>query len=228
MTTGGLLVPMYVHPAVDPGAWERLALRADLLYGVIVNVADGPGDAREPSFAAAARDLRAAGVRLFGYADTDYGRRPRPEVIADLERHRDWYGTDGCFLDQAAAEASCLRHYRRLARTARARGLETVVLNPGVHPAPGYTRAGDVLVTFEGDWDAYRSAPAPPRWTASYPPERFCHLVHGVPQGLCGVAVRTARLRGAAVSCAVPGHGANPWAQPPPLAAAGPATDTGS
>ncbi|MER7176278.1 spherulation-specific family 4 protein [Streptomyces mesophilus] len=219
---------MYVHPAVDPGAWERLARHADLLYGVILNVADGPGDTREPSFAAAARDLRAAGVRLFGYADTDYGRRPRREVIADLERHRDWYGTEGCFLDQAAADASCLRHYRRLARTARARGMETVVLNPGVHPAPGYTRAADVLVTFEGDWDAYRNAPSPPRWTASYPPERFCHLVHGVPQGLCGVAVRTARLRGAAVSCAVPGHGANPWAQPPPLAAAGPATDTGS
>ncbi|WP_415948632.1 spherulation-specific family 4 protein [Streptomyces sp. KLOTTS4A1] len=215
---------MYVHPDVDRTAWDLLTRSADLLYGVVLNVADGPGEFREPAFAAVARELRAAGVRLLGYADTAYGRRPRREVIAELERHRDWYGADGCFLDQAASGAPAVRHYRRLARAARARGLGTVVLNPGVHPAPGYARTADVLVTFEGDWRTYLAAPAPPRWTMEHPPERFCHLVHGVPKGLCGVAARSALLRGAAVSCAVPGHGANPWSQPPPLPAAGAAS----
>ncbi len=218
-TTGrtGLLVPMYVHPAVDPAAWERLALHADRLHAVILNVADGPGTTREPSFAAAARDLRAAGVRLLGYVDTAYGERPAAEVTADAERHREWYGVDGCFLDQSASTASHLRHYRRLVRAIRRRGMETVALNPGVHPAPGYAEFADLLVTFEGDWHAYRTAPAAPNWTAEHPPERFCHLVHGVPPALCALAARTARLRGAAVYCAVPGHGPNPWSQPPPL-----------
>ncbi|MFC7304355.1 spherulation-specific family 4 protein [Streptomyces monticola] len=207
---------MYIHPGADPGPWERLGQCADLLYGVILNVADGPGAAVEPSFAAAARSLRAAGVRLLGYVDTDYGRRPRRHITADLDRYRDWYATDGCFLDQAAAGTSALRHYRRIVRTARTRGADTVVLNPGVHPAPGYAAFADLLVTFEGDWRTYLAAPAAPRWTADHPPERFCHLIHGVPAGLCGLAARTAELRGAAVSCAVPGHGPNPWCLLPP------------
>ena len=96
----------------------------------------------------------------------------------------------------------------------------TVALNPGVHPAPGFARVADLLVTFEGDWERYLRAVVP-SWTAGHPPERFCHLIHGVPAGLCAQAARTARFRGAAVHCAVPGTGPNPWRGLPPHAAAG-------
>ncbi|MEV6399729.1 spherulation-specific family 4 protein [Streptomyces sp. NPDC051907] len=211
-----LLVPMYVHPAVDPAAWRALVDAAPLLYGVVLNIDDGPGTAPDPAFSAVVRDLRTAGVRVLGYVDTDYGRRAQRAVALDFERHRDWYATDGFFLDQAAPDAAGLRHYRRLARAARAHGGRTLALNPGVHPAPGYAAFADLLVTFEGGWDAYRGAPAAPRWTSGRPPESFCHLVYGVPAGLCGLAARTAELRGAAVHCAVPGHGPNPWSALPP------------
>ncbi|MFD6420021.1 spherulation-specific family 4 protein [Streptomyces sp. NPDC060194] len=207
---------MYVHPATDPDAWRSLADHADLLHSVVLNVADGPGPAPDPPYVAAAAALRAAGVRLLGYVDTDYGRRPHRQVAADLDRYADWYATDGCFFDQAASDASGLRHYRRLARAARARGCRTVVLNPGVHPAPGYAAVADLLVTFEGDWPTYADAPGPPPWTADHPPEKFCHLIHGVPPSRCGLAARTAALRRAAVHCAVPGHGPNPYALLPP------------
>ncbi|MFF3323914.1 spherulation-specific family 4 protein [Streptomyces sp. NPDC002889] len=211
-----LLVPMYVHPAVDPGAWQALVDSAPLLYGVVLNTDDGPGRAPDPHFAGAAGALRAAGVRVLGYVDTDYGRRSPRAVAQDFERHRDWYGADGFFLDQVAPDQAGVRHYRRLARVARARGGRTVALNPGVHPAPGYAAFADLLVTFEGGWDAYRTAPAAPAWTGRHTPEAFCHLVHGVPSGLWGLAARTAELRGAAVHCAVPGHGPNPWSALPP------------
>lgn len=211
-----MLVPMYVHPAVDPSAWQALVASAPLLYGVVLNVDDGPGAAPDPAFVAAARALRAVGARVLGYADTDYGRRRSGEVARDFERHREWYGTDGFFLDQVAPDAAGLRHYRRLTRAARSRGGRTVVLNPGAHPAPGYAALGDLLITFEGNWDSYRTAPAAPPWTRGLPPSRFCHLVHGVPRGLCRLAARTAELRGAAVHCAVPGHGPNPWSALPP------------
>ncbi|MCX4820819.1 spherulation-specific family 4 protein [Streptomyces sp. NBC_01142] len=211
-----LLVPMYVHPAVDPAAWRALVAAAPRLYGVVLNIDDGPGTAPDPAFADAARALRAAGVRVLGYTDTDYGRRPARAVALDFERHRDWYATDGFFLDQVAPDPAGLRHYRRLARAARARGGRTVALNPGVHPAPGYASVADLLVTFEGNWDAYRTAPVAPAWTADHPPETFCHLVHGVPTRLCGLAARTAELRRAAVHCAVAGHGPNPWSALPP------------
>ncbi|MEU0374582.1 spherulation-specific family 4 protein [Streptomyces sp. NPDC006283] len=211
-----LLVPLYVHPSVDPAAWRTLVDRAPVLYGVVLNAADGPGRTPDAAFARAARELRSAGVRVLGYVDTDYGRRSARAVAADYERHRAWYDTDGFFLDQVAPDQAGVRHYRRLARTARAHGGATLALNPGVHPAPGYASFADLLVTFEGGWEAYRTAPAAPPWTRGHPPGAFCHLVHGVPSGLSGLAARTAELRGAAVHCAVTGHGPNPWSSLPP------------
>ncbi|MER6996808.1 spherulation-specific family 4 protein [Streptomyces sp. NPDC000410] len=211
-----LLIPLYIHPAQDPDAWRLLAAASERVYGVVLNAANGPGAAPDPAFVSAARDLRAAGTRVLGYVDMDYGARPDSAVLDDLDRHRTWYGTDGCFFDQVPADRSALPGCRRLVRAARQRDATTVVLNPGVHPAPGYARIADLLVTFEGPWPVYRSAFTRPRWTARHPPERFCHLVYGVPPALSSVAERAARERGAGVSCAVAGTLPNPWAAPPP------------
>ncbi|MFE6488629.1 spherulation-specific family 4 protein [Streptomyces sp. NPDC057757] len=215
MTEGRLLVPLYVHPAEDPAAWQALTRVPSLLYGVVLNVADGPGATRDPAFAAVAGALRAVGVRVLGYLDSAYGTRPHQLVIEELRRHINWYGIDGVFLDQAGAEADLLPYYRALAEEARGHGAGPVVFNPGTHPDPGYAAVADLLVTFEGDWPTYLTA-AVPSWTAEYPPTRFCHLVHGVPDSLCDLAAGTARTRRAEVHCAVPGGGANPWAALPP------------
>ncbi|WNO75019.1 spherulation-specific family 4 protein [Streptomyces sp. AM8-1-1] len=196
-----LLVPYYEHPAEQPGAWDALVAAAPRLHGVVLNPASGPGEAPDAAFAAAALRLREAGVRVLGYADTDYARRPHAEVVRDLLRHRDWYGTDGAFLDQVSADPGALPHYRRLAVAARAAGSASLVLNHGVHPDPGYADLADLLVTFEGPWDSYRALDVP-AWTEGHPPDRFCHLVYGAPPG--------ARAS-AAVHCVVPGTGAHPW-----------------
>ncbi|MFJ6717331.1 MULTISPECIES: spherulation-specific family 4 protein [unclassified Streptomyces] len=204
-----LLVPLYEHPADRPEAWESLIASAGRLHSVVLNPDSGPGEAPDGRFAAVAGRLRAAGVPVLGYVDTDYGRRPHADVVRDLLRHRDWYATDGAFLDQASADPELLPHYRRLAVAARAAGAHTLVLNHGVHPHPGYAALADLLVTFEGPWDAYRDAGAAPGWTADHPAQRFCHLVYAVPPG--APAAELALERGAAVHCAVPGSGAHPW-----------------
>ncbi|MFC5722952.1 spherulation-specific family 4 protein [Streptomyces gamaensis] len=209
-----LLVPLYVHPGVDPAAWEALAAAAPRLHGVVLNAADGPGPRPDPAFTAAAERLRGAGVTLFGYVDTGYGRRPPRAVAADVRRHRRWYGVDGVFYDQAAAHPALLPRYRRLLIVARALGARTAVLNPGTHPDPGYAELADLLVTFEGSWESYTHVTVPP-WTRAHPPERFCHLVHGVPPEHARAVARTAGGRGAGVHCAVPGRGANPWRHVP-------------
>jgi len=208
---GRLLVPLYAYPGTEPEPWLTVAANAGSLAGLILNPHSGPGSAVEPEFAAAAERLRAARVRLFGYVDTDYGRRPHREVVADIERHRDWYEVDGVFLDQAGSGLDLLAHYRRLAIAARSLDVPQVVFNPGVHPHPGFAEAADLVITFEGGWDQYRELRIP-GWTASFPAERFGHLVHGTPPVLCRAVPELARLRHAGVSYATPGTGPNPWA----------------
>ncbi|MEV0173081.1 spherulation-specific family 4 protein [Streptomyces sp. NPDC050803] len=208
-----LLIPLYVHPAEDPGAWHRLISGVARTYAVILNPASGPGAEPDPAFTAAAEALRAAGARVLGYADTDYGAREPAEVVDEVRRHRDWYAADGCFLDRVPASPDRLAGCRRLVRSVRRLGASTVVMNPGVHPAPGYVRLADLTVTFEGHWSTYVSAFSRPAWTARHPPERFCHLVYGVPKALVPLAVRTAHERGAAVSGPVTGEQPNPWTE---------------
>ncbi|MEU3825115.1 hypothetical protein GT045_23795 [Streptomyces sp. SID486] len=207
-----LLVPLYVHPAEDPGAWHRLIGAVARTRAVVLNPASGPGDAPDPAFTAAARALRTAGARLLGYVDTDYGVRDRSLVMEDMRRHQDWYEADGCFLDRVTAGPEGLPDCRRLVRDLRRSGASTVVLNPGVHPDPGYVRLADLTVTFEGHWTTYVSSFTRPLWTARYPPDRLCHLVYGVPEALVPLAVRTAHGRGAAVCGPVTGEPPNPWA----------------
>ncbi|WP_033325466.1 spherulation-specific family 4 protein [Streptomyces yerevanensis] len=202
-----LLVPYYEHPSVRPTEWEAIVAAAPRLYGVVLNPASGPGEHPDPAFAEIAQRLRAADVRVFGYVDTAYGRRPRADVVRDLTRHRDWYGTNGAFLDQVATGLGEFGYYQRLATAAWSAGCDTLTFNHGVAPHPAYGRLADVLVTFEGTWEAYRSL-RPDPWPGGTR-TRLCHLVYGVPAG--ARVGELAHARGAMVHCGVPGTGAHPW-----------------
>ncbi|MFG2904091.1 spherulation-specific family 4 protein [Kitasatospora sp. NPDC048286] len=210
---GRLLVPLYVHPAVDPAAWRAVAAADPTrVAAVVLNLADGPGAVPDHVFAEAADELRAAGLPLVGYTDTDYGRRPHAAVVADILTYRQRHGITGVYLDQVSTHPGALAHYRRLATAARAAGCGTVVFGHGEHPDPGYAEVGlaDLLVTFEGDWDAYRGMTLP-LWTGRHAASRFCHLVYDVPVEHARDAAALIAARRAGVGCAVPGAGDNPW-----------------
>ncbi|UUU21455.1 spherulation-specific family 4 protein [Streptomyces sp. DSM 40750] len=205
-----VLVPYYEHPSARPAEWNALVTAAPSLYGVVLNPSSGPGDAPDPAFIQVANRLRAAGVRLLGYADTGYGRRPVTEVVRDLTRYQAWYGTDGTFLDQVPAGLGEFDYYRRLAAAVWGGGSATLALNHGTPPHPAYARIADLVVTFEGTWETYREQPLAP-WPGGTRGlgAQVCHLVYGVPPDadVGGLA----RTRGASVHCAVPGVGDHPW-----------------
>ena len=202
-----LLVPYYEHPTVRPAEWAAIVAAAPRLYGVVLNPASGPGEAPDQAFAEVAAQLRAEGVRLLGYTDTDYGRRPYADVAEDLTRYHDWYATDGAFFDQVPSSQAEFRHYQRIATAAWATGCGTLVLNHGTTPHPSYARIADVLITFEGPWTTYRQLPPQP-WRGTTG-THLGHLVYGVPPEADMAA--EARARGASVHCAVPGVGDHPW-----------------
>jgi hypothetical protein len=189
-----LLVPAYFHPAAAPDDWARMASHGDQVRLVVLNPASGPGTGPDPAYSGVLAALRAAGVAIAGYVDTDYGRRPRRDAAADIARYREWYAIDGVLFDRVCAGPEDLRHYALLARRARKLGALTVAFNHGVHPHPGYARHADILGTFEGPWSVYLEQ-AMPQWTRSWPPERFCHVVHSVPADQLGNALLLAARR---------------------------------
>lgn len=167
-------VPAYFHPEGETDAWRRLLANPPRL--LVLNIDDGPGEAKDAAFPPVINRLVAAGTEVLGYADTDFGLRSVADVRADLRRYRAWYGLRGVFLDQVAACSDRLEHYRELVEGVRG----TLVLNPGVYPDPGYADLADVLVTFEGPLSAY-GAMREPAWARGLARGRFCHLIHDVP-----------------------------------------------
>jgi hypothetical protein len=187
-----MLIPAYVPPDAVPGLAR--AARPKLL---VVNPASGPGAERDEAYVSAVRAVRRAGARVLGYVPTAYGARPRAEVQADIDRYEQWYGTDGVFLDEAAAAPSRLAHYRALAAHARAAGERLVVLNPGTGPERADFDVADVIVTFEGPYaryvDAMERAPA---WVRDLPPERSAVLVYGATADQAAAVVSDTRHAG--------------------------------
>jgi hypothetical protein len=193
----GFGIPGFAHPLVAPAEWAELTRPATPLHWVVLNVADGPGARPDPHCLAAAGRLRNAGIRVLGHLDTTYGARAFGEVISDAHRYLDWYQVDGFLLDRCPTERTALPEIRRTVTTLRAiRDDAHIVLGHGTHPYPGYAENADQLVTFSGPWSDYRWSQVA-EWTADYPPERFCHLVHGMPAGHLEEALRIARWQGA-------------------------------
>ncbi|MFD7877583.1 spherulation-specific family 4 protein [Streptomyces sp. NPDC059766] len=193
----GFGVPGCGHPLLAPTEWGQLSRPGTPLHWVVLNVADGPGSRPDPHCLEAAGRVRNAGVRVLGHLDTAYGARPFADLISDAHRYRDWYRVDGFLLDRCPDERAVLPAIRRT--VAALRGLRDdihIVLGHGTHPHPGYAENADQLVTFSGPWSDYRWSQVA-EWTADYPPERFCHLVHGVPRGHLDEALRIARWQGA-------------------------------
>ncbi|MCH5672784.1 spherulation-specific family 4 protein [Streptomyces gilvus] len=194
----GFGVPGYAHPLLAPTEWGELARPGTPLHWVVLNVADGPGSRPDPHCLEAAGRLRNAGVRVLGRLEAVRGARGFGELVRDANRYLDWYQVDGFLLDRCPSEHVCLPEVRRIVTTLRAvRDNAHIVLGHGTHPHPGYAECADQLVTYSGPWSDYRWSQVA-EWTADHPPERFCHLVHGVPRPHLEEALRIARWQGAA------------------------------
>ncbi|MEU4149786.1 spherulation-specific family 4 protein [Streptomyces sp. NPDC026659] len=193
----GLGIYDFAHPLIAPSQWAELTRPGTPLDWVVLNVAAGPGVCPDPHCLEASGRLRNGGVRVLGHLDLAHGTCSLADLLGDAQRHLDWYQVDGFLLERCPADRAALPEVRRLVTTLRAlRDGAYVVLGHGCHPHPGYAENADQLVTFRGPWTEYRWSQVA-EWTADYPADRFCHVVHGVPRGHLEEALRIARWQGA-------------------------------
>jgi hypothetical protein len=167
-----MLLPLYVHPLEDPAAWESLRRNGERVTA-IVNVHDGPGEDRDDTYVKATEQLADAGVKMLGYVDLDYTRRPAGDVLRDIAG---WapYPVGGIFFDRAPSDEAGFPYVGRVVRAVHG----SVVLNPGTRCLPGYGTLADAVCTFEGPWSSYVDSAA----YAGRDWPNAAHLVYGVPR----------------------------------------------
>lgn len=204
-----LLVPAYFHPAVSDG-WTSLAALGPRLRAVVLNVDSGPARRVDPAFVEPVAALAAAGVVVLGYVNTDYGRRSPIETVEEMRRYDGYYGVRDVFFDRVSADWDGVAYYAGVTRAARDLGALAVAFNHGVAPVEGYAEHADLLGSFEGGWEAYRTMTTP-QWIRRSPREGFFHLVHGVPVERIDETVALARRRNAGSVHVTERGGANPF-----------------
>lgn len=205
MTRMRRALPMFVHPAVDPAAWQAIpALDPSF---VVVNVHNGPGSPGDPYYGPVLDALHRHGVPMVGYVDVDYGRRPSPAVADDVRAWFRRYPVCGVMFDQVPeSDAAVCAAYVQSA------GGGLLVGNPGVVPEPDVARLFDVVCTFEGSAADYRNFDAGD--SAEQTADRVWHLVHGCPPGDVDAVYSDVENNGAGHAWVTTACMPSPWTGP--------------
>ena len=227
-----IAIPSYFYP--DSGGagslWDRTDDGAPAVSLAVINPASGPGETRDPAYAAQVQKSQAAGITVLGYVSTGYANtsttnpgRTVEAVKADIDKFYEWYGVDGIFLDEATTDCqyadSQNSYYNQLYQHVEDRGGEAAVvaINPGIQTNECYMAVSDIVVNFEGSHEKYVSSYSAPDWVKNYEPNRFWHLVYDSPDAATMKQdVATSKGRNAGLIYVTPDNLPNPWDTLPP------------
>lgn len=225
-----LAVPAYFYP--DSQYWTQLDRAVPAVGLAVANPDSGPGDAANPDYATAISTARRSGVKVIGYVDTGYfgttGNTTRDgqtsvaawtaQIKSDVDSWYSWYGAArlaGIFFDDGLNDCGTgnahVQLYKEIRRYVQSRSHRaTVVDNPGIGADRCYTRAADILVTFEGSYATYATY-QPPSWEATADPSTLWHLVYATSQSDLDSAVTLAHARNVGYLYVTPDNLPNPW-----------------
>jgi hypothetical protein len=150
----GTIIPLYTRPTDSSWGAVVVAKRAhpSVPTIVIINPANGPGDAAQAAYVAGTARLNAAGVKVIGYVATLYGRRAASLVESQIDQYRAWYpAVTGVFFDEMATTPEFESYYRALGEYAKSRGHDLTVANPGTDLPPSYLGSADIFVVRESE-----------------------------------------------------------------------------
>ena len=114
--------------------------------------------------------MRGAGIQVFGYVPTTYGRADTSVAAAAVGENLD-AGLDGILFDESDSLVLPVKlaYYRQLCETVRGRG-KSVILNTGVSRCGEYVMQIADRLMVEHQWRALHTDSP---WAGNYPPERF-------------------------------------------------------
>jgi hypothetical protein len=219
-----ILIPLYIYPDLykDNSLWKAVVeAQSHVDITAVINPDNGPlrdaSDPRYKDYQEGLQALRDAKVKILGYVPTNYAKREKRKIQADIDTYILHYDIDGIFLDEAANMAEHKGFYAQLATYIRTKPkLQVVMLNPGVPTAPVYVDAqrsiADTVITFEQTYAHWMKASSPPPWVYTLTASRFALLVHTAPDvSAMKRAIDLGSSRHYGYVYITDDRGANPW-----------------
>jgi hypothetical protein len=180
-TQSRIAVPAYFSSSQS---WSMLANSFPTVGIAILDPQSGPGSAPNPELLADVQIAQSKGVLVIGYVATAYaaGGISLTQAEAWIGDYYSWYNVDGVFVDEVSSSCATtpLAYYTQLHQFVKSEpGAAYVVLNPGQATGECYASISDVIITFEGNYDAYVGGYHAAPWTALYQASHFWNVVYG-------------------------------------------------
>lgn len=219
-----LAAPSYQDPG--SGQWASWAKPGSPAVGImIVNLNNGNDETYYPSVDNAIRQARRQGILVIGYTYTGYGTRSPKVVRSKIDAVYRNYLVDGIFFDEVPTDChagnpyqpSEFLYYQELTNYVRQKsGARIAVLNLGTYsPDDCWMGIANILMNWEDlGLDNYRTNYVDFAWVHQYPPDRFWHIVYGMPANGIAAALELAKRRNAGWVYLTDETG-NPYAAPP-------------
>lgn len=212
----------------DPGSpqWSGWQAPGPHAVGImIVNLNNGDDERYYASVDQAIQATRKKGIFVLGYTYTGYGKRDPKLIRSRIDAVYHNYLVDGIFFDEAPNDCNAstpyfptaFLYYQQLTNYVREKaGARITVLNPGTYsPSDCWMGITNILMNWEDQGlQSYRDNYVDFAWVHKYPPDRFWHIVYGMPADQLTAAFDLAKQRNAGWVYFTNQTG-NPYAGPP-------------
>jgi hypothetical protein len=202
-----LAAPSYQSPGNS--TWNKWAAQGSASVGImIVNLNSGDDMSYHSNVDSAIQKARKQGIEVLGYTYTGYGARNPATVRQRIDALYQNYLVDGIFFDEAPTDcngsntffANNYLYYQELTNYVRQKvGARITVLNPGtISSGDCWMSITNILMNWENvSLPTYQSGYIDYPWVHQYPPDRFWHVILGVPQAQMQAAMNLAQARNA-------------------------------
>ncbi len=174
----GTIFPFYIYPtqsAIQP-IIDTANQYPNVNIWVILNPATGPGTSIDPVYTNAVQQLRAAGINLLGYVNTNYSHRSKTLVENDIHTWKNFYQPDGIFLDLMSVNHT---YYSSITTYAKGLGFQMVEANPGANINQSAGNDVDIVNIYENN-----SIPMPltqfQNWYNIYPTSKLSIICYNI------------------------------------------------